>query len=107
MSRRILVDGSEVHQFLRIEASWVCTRGTASRTQKKRFFSPGQCWGVIAAERRRNRRIGGLSLAPKIPQIVEYPFAFSDIGNRKTMLQVGSRRMLIANPHRIRGHAKK
>jgi hypothetical protein len=37
----------------------------------KNFFSPGQCWGVIATERRRNRRIGGLSLAPKIPQIVE------------------------------------
>jgi hypothetical protein len=25
---------------------------------KKRFFNPGQCWGVIATERRRNRRIG-------------------------------------------------
>lgn len=36
---------------------------------KKWFFSPGQCWGVIAAERRRNHRIGGLSLAPKIPQV--------------------------------------
>jgi len=38
---------------------------------KKRFFSPGNAGGVIATERRRNRRIGGLSLAPKIPQIVE------------------------------------
>ena len=27
---------------------------------KKRFFSPGQCQGVIATERRRNRRIGAL-----------------------------------------------
>jgi hypothetical protein len=39
--------------------------------KKKRFFSRGQCWGVIATERRRNGRIGGLTLAPKIPQIVE------------------------------------
>jgi hypothetical protein len=38
---------------------------------KKAVFRPGQCRGVIATERRRNRRIGGLSLAPKIPQIVE------------------------------------
>jgi hypothetical protein len=38
--------------------------------KKKGFSVPGNA-GVIAAERRRNRRIGGLSLAPKIPQIVE------------------------------------
>src|SRR5262245_1346883 len=56
------MEGSEVHQFLLIKASWVCTRGTASRTQEQRFFSSGQCRGVIATERRRNRRIGGPSL---------------------------------------------
>ena len=32
------MDGSEVHQFLRIKASLVCTRETASRTQKKAVF---------------------------------------------------------------------
>jgi hypothetical protein len=39
--------------------------------KKNGFSVPGNCWGVIATQRCRNRRIGGLSLAAKIPQIVE------------------------------------
>jgi hypothetical protein len=35
------------------------------------FSVPGNAGALFATERRRNRRIGGLSLAPKIPQIVE------------------------------------
>lgn len=48
MSRRIWADGSEVHQFLRIKASWVCTRRDRFPGTKKRSFSSGQCWDVIA-----------------------------------------------------------
>jgi len=51
------MDRSEVHQFLRIKAVLSMYARDRFPDTKKTVFSPGQCWGVIATERRRNRRL--------------------------------------------------
>jgi hypothetical protein len=38
---------------------------------KKRFFSPGNAGALLQRSAAEMAEIGGLSLAPKIPQIVE------------------------------------